>query len=86
MSVTFYFCEVHNNLLTTYAYMYLLEEGAGREPVGGGRRRFILYMYICIFGGRGRTGAGRRGKTEIYSLCVCARARAKWRKGPGGSR
>ena len=51
-----------------------MEEGAGREPVGGGRRgyRCIIYIYI---GGRDRAGAGRRGKTEsitfhLKSVCT----------------
>ena len=38
--------------LYIYSNMYLLEEGAGREPVGEGRRRFIHYMYACMLLGR----------------------------------
>ena len=41
-----------------------MEEGAGREPVGGGDGVIALYTYIYI-GGRGRAGAGRRGKTVL---------------------
>ena len=41
-----------------------MEEGAGREPVGGGKTVINAgaHFYINI-GGRGRAGAGRREKT-----------------------
>jgi len=42
------------------ACMSLLEEGAGREPVGGGKtvNDDCEYLFATI-GGRGRAGAGR---------------------------
>jgi len=44
-----------------------------------------MYVLIClmlsvVYGGRDRTGAGRRGKTVIMFIYIT------WRKGPGGSR
>ena len=45
--------------------MYM-EEGTGREPVGGGKT-VIMFIHI-LYGGRGRAKAGRRGKT--VSVCI----------------
>ena len=59
---------------------FALEEGAGQEPVGGGRR-WDCYIYI---GGRGRARTGRRGEDGVivvYSYKYIYR-----RKGPCGSR
>jgi len=41
----------------------LTEEGVSREPIRRGRRCDTI---IIICGGRGRAGAGKRGKTVLY--------------------
>ena len=70
---------------TVILYIYISEEGAGREPVGGGRWCYCVmkFLYTCLYhGGRGRAGAGRRGKTGLPLYYINIHRR----KGPGGSR
>ena len=60
---------------------FALEEGAGQEPVGGGRR-WDCYIYILEEGAvREPVGGGRRCYCCIYIQIYIYR-----RKGPCGSR
>jgi len=58
-------CKKYNeSMLISYIWQICMEEGAGREPVGGGRRWLMrVHAFIINIGGRGRAGAGRREKT-----------------------
>ena len=57
--------------------LYYKEEGAGREPVGGGRWRSITITCVCRYkveGGRRRAGANIRGKVVVKKYHLRARA------------
>jgi len=72
--------------ITLYMYMFIYYNG-GRGPVGpvGGvyGDNYIIYVYIYILrGGRGRAGAGRRGKMVyfllLFELCVICELSKMW--------